>query len=103
MVDQRTADEERVAEMHRRHSGKGVDVFAFHPHALRIVVTDRVQKAVLRRQETRRHAGVKYEDRKGKEVREGYGAAHSGKDGMGGGHVVVPYEESFYVSIDFQR
>ncbi|KAJ8106256.1 hypothetical protein OPT61_g9654 [Boeremia exigua] len=67
VIDQRHSNAERVAKVHRRHRGELVDVFAAHPHALRIVVAHRVEEPVLRGQQTRRHAGI---DDKGDERAE---------------------------------
>lgn len=75
VVHHRASDEERISEMHRGHGGERVDVVAFHPDALSVVVADGVQEAVFLRQEPGWHARVADEDNKGKEIRECHGSS----------------------------
>lgn len=58
VVEHGAADDEGVAEMHRRHGGEGIHVVTAHPDAGGIVVANRVQKSVFWREEARRHAWI---------------------------------------------
>lgn len=40
MVDQRAANDKRVAEMHAGHGSQGIDVVAAHPDAVGVVMSD---------------------------------------------------------------
>lgn len=62
MVDERDANAERVAEVHRGHGGEGVDEIAFHENGLAFVVAYRVEETVFFWQETWWHARVDDED-----------------------------------------
>lgn len=68
MVDHRATDDEPIAEVHRRHGSKGVDVVAGHEDGGCIVMANSIEEAVLRRKKARRHAGVKGEGQEGEEV-----------------------------------
>lgn len=69
------ADAECVAEMHRGHRGELVDEFPAHPNALRVIVADCVEEAVLFGEQAWRHTGVDYESYKRAKVGEGKGPA----------------------------
>ena len=93
VVQQRAADAEGVAEVHRGHGRQGVDVLALHPHRLPVVVAHAVEEAVLRRQQARRHARVEDEDGECHQVRERHRPAHDGERVVRGRNVVVPGDE----------
>lgn len=68
VVEHGAADDEGVAEMHRRHGGEGVDVIAAHPDGRCVIVADGVEETVLWREEPGRHARVQGEGREGEKV-----------------------------------
>lgn len=94
VVEEGAADAECIAEMHRGHGGKGVDVFAGHPNGLGFIVADGVKEAILGREETGWHAWVADEDYKGEKVGKGHGAADSGEGCVGWSNVVEPSDEA---------
>lgn len=57
-------------------------------------MADRVQEAIFWREQAGRHARVEGEGQKGKQIREGQGAADGGECGVGWGDVVVPSYEA---------
>lgn len=79
MVDHGAADDEGIAEMHARHRRQRVDVIPAHPDAGCVIVSHRIEEAVLGWEQTRRHARVEREGEKGEEVGERQGAADGGK------------------------
>lgn len=94
MVEHGAADDEGVAEMHGRHRGKGINIIAAHPYASRVVMADRVEKAVLRWKETRRHARVQREGHKGEKIGQSEGTADRGESGVRRSDIVVPGDEA---------
>ena len=61
MVNHGAADHEGITEMHAGHGGKRIDKVAAHPDRGCVVVAHRIQETVFRREQPRRHAGVKSE------------------------------------------
>lgn len=68
VIDHRAADDEPIAEVHRGHGSKGVDVIAGHEDGVCIVMANSIEEAVLRRKQARRHARVEGEGQEGEEV-----------------------------------
>ena len=71
MVNHGTADDKRVTKMHAGHRSQGVNVITAHPNAVCVVVSDRVEEAILRWEEPRGHAGVQDKCYESKEIRKG--------------------------------
>lgn len=71
VVNHRATDDEGVPKMHAGHCREGIDVVAAHPDAVCVVMSDRVQEAVLRREEPWRHAGVQAKCYKSEKIHEG--------------------------------
>lgn len=65
--------------MHGGHGCQGVDVFAFHPDGLPIVVADAVEESVFEGKEPWWHAGIENEDYECEEIGEGHGPADDGE------------------------
>lgn len=94
VVNQGHADAEGISEVHRGHGSQGVNVLAAHPNALSVVVANRVQKTVFRREKSRWHAGIENEGHEGAEVGQRHGSAGNGEGVEGRRYVVVPADEA---------
>lgn len=90
MIEHSTADDKSVAKVHRGHSGQRVDIITAHPDTGSIVMANGVQEAILRRKETRRHAGIYGKGHEGEEIGECECAADSSEGRVGRSDVVVP-------------
>lgn len=94
MVYHRTANHKGVAEMHARHRRERIDIITTHPDARRVVMPDRVQKAVFRWEQSRRHARVESEGQEGEQIREGQCSTNGRECRVRWGDVIVPGDEA---------
>ena len=79
MVDQSGADAECISEMHTRHGGQLINVFAAHEDTLGIVMANSVQETVFLGQETGRRAWVENECGESTEIGESHRSASNGE------------------------
>lgn len=68
MVQECTADHERVGEVQTRHGSKLIDILAANPHGLGVVLPNGVVESVRFRQQTRWHAWPHGKDEEGSKV-----------------------------------
>lgn len=61
VVEHGAPNDKGVPEMHARHGGQGIDKVAGHPDRCGVVMTDGVQEAEFRWEETRWHARIESE------------------------------------------
>ena len=94
MIYHRAANHEGVAKVHAGHRRERIDVITTHPDTRRVVMPDRVQKAVFCRQQAGRHARVEGEGQKGQQICEGQSAANGGECRVGWSNVVVPGDKT---------
>ena len=94
MIYHRTANHKGVAEMHAWHRRQRIDIITTHPDACRVVMPDRVQKAVFRWEQSGRHAWVESEGQEGEQIREGQCSTNSCECGVRWGDVIVPGDEA---------
>ena len=100
MTDQSTTDGEGVAKVHARHSCKRIDEFSFHPDALRVVMANCVEKAILLGKEPWWHARTEDECGESKKVNKGYRSSGNGKGVMRRRKVIVLSDEATKVNHD---
>lgn len=93
-VDEDKSDAEGIAKVHTRHGGQAVHEVSALPHRGGIFAVDRVDEAVFRGQQTRRHARVEDENGEGEQVQQGHGSTHGRESGEGRRHVIVECDET---------
>ena len=84
--------------MHARHRCKRIDIFAFHPNALCIVMANRVEEAVFAGKESWWHARVEDKCCESKKVCEGHCPSNNGKGIMRRRKVIIPSDETVVVN-----
>lgn len=84
----------RLTEMHARHGSQRVDDLSLHPDTFRVVMADRIEEAVLLRQEAGWHCWVKDKGSKGKEIRQSESSSNDSKNRVVRGDIVIPRNKS---------
>jgi len=103
VVDECAADAESVSEMHRGHSCQRVHVFPAHPHALSVVMSHTVEKAIFLGKQSWWHARVEDEYYESEEVRERHGSSHNRKSIERRSCVIVPCDEAVDMSVTLKK
>jgi len=80
--------------MHGRHCGEGIDVVAFHPYALAIIMANGIKETVLRRHEAGWHAWIANEDDESNEVRQSHGPSNDCEGVVGRGNIIIPGDKA---------
>lgn len=94
VVHENGADAERVTKVQRGERRQLVEELIGSVYGLGVLVTDRVEEAVLLGQQTRRHARVCCKDAEADNIGKAHHATGGGELGVGRRGIVVPGEEA---------
>lgn len=98
MIDKGTANSERVTKVHTRHSCKFVDVLAFHPDTLCIIMANGIKEPVLLGKKPWWHTRIEDERGKSEKIGEGHRSAGNSERVLSWCEVIVPRYKPALVS-----